>query len=162
VIDFMVIGLPRSGTAWAANWLTTDTTHCLHDPMAKCHHTDLDALPSAKRLGVACTGLWLHRDWLNAHPAPKVILHREPGEVIASLDRLGFPPLPFPSLDGIDGLHVAWRDLWDNPEPIWQHLLGTPCDMERHHLLKELNVQVDFDRVTVDRSVAQRYLGKFA
>lgn len=158
----MVIGLPRSGTAWAANWLTTDTTHCLHDPMAKYHHTELDGLVSDKRLGVACTGLWMHREWLNAHPAKKVILHRDRSEVARSLDNLGFTDLPFPSLDSINGLHVDWRDLWNRPEAIWEHLIGTPFDAERHRLLKELNVQVDFDRVTVDRSVAARYLEKFA
>jgi hypothetical protein len=162
VIEFMVIGLPRSGTAWAANWLTTDTTQCLHDPIAKHHHADLDAIASAKRLGVACTGLWMHQDWLNAHPAKKVILHRDQAEVAQSLDSLGFPDLPFPSLDGIGGLHVDWRDLWSNPKPLWAHLVGTPFDAERHRLLKELNVQVDFDRVTVDRTAAARYLEKFA
>jgi hypothetical protein len=52
-------------------------------------------------------------------------------------------------------------DLWDNPEPIWSHLIGTPFDAERHALLKELNVQVDFERVMVDRDVAKRYREKF-
>ena len=27
-----VFALPRSGTAWLANWLTTDRSLCLHDP----------------------------------------------------------------------------------------------------------------------------------
>lgn len=162
MIDFMVIGLPRSGTAWAANWLTTDTTLCLHDPLAKYHHTELDGLVSDKRLGVACTGLWMHPEWLNAHLARKVILHRDRAEVIQSLDNLGFGELPFPSLDHIVGLHVAWTDLWERPESIWAHLVGTPFDAERHALLRELNVQVDFDRVTVDRTVAARYMEKYA
>jgi len=26
MINFMIVALPRSGTTWAANWLTTDTT----------------------------------------------------------------------------------------------------------------------------------------
>lgn len=162
MIEFIVVGLPRSGTAWAANWLTTDTTHCIHDPLARYHHTDLDRIASSKRLGVSCTGLWQFPDWLNQHPAKKVILHRDRAEVARSLGRLGFADLPFPALDAIAGMHVNWRDLWDDPEPIWEHLIGTPFDAERHQLLRELNVQVDFDRVTVDRTVAARYLGKFA
>lgn len=89
MIDFMVIGLPRSGTAWAANWLTTDTTFCLHDPLAKYHHTELDGLVSDKRLGVACTGLWTQPEWLNAHPAKKVILHRPLEEINRSLKAIG-------------------------------------------------------------------------
>jgi hypothetical protein len=81
VIDFIVVGLPRSGTAWAANWLTTDTTHCIHDPIAKHHHTELDDLSSSKHLGVSCTGLWRFPDWLNKHPAKKVILRRDRAEI---------------------------------------------------------------------------------
>jgi hypothetical protein len=160
VIDFIVIGLPRSGTAWAANWLTTDATICLHDPEVRWDVEALDG--AAKRLGIASTSLWTRRDWLNSHPARKVILHRDPSQITDSLDRLGFAALPLPSLNGIDGLHVDWTDLWDNPQPIWEHLMDTPFNAERHALLKELNVQVDFDRVTVDRAVAARYLGKFA
>lgn len=78
------------------------------------------------------------------------------------MDKLGFGDLPFPDLDDIEGMHVSWRDLWENPEPIWSHLVGTPFDRERHTLLRELNVQVDFDRVLVDRAVAKRYMEKFA
>ena len=29
---FFITGIPRSRTAWAANWLTTDTTLCFHEP----------------------------------------------------------------------------------------------------------------------------------
>lgn len=28
MLDFMIIGLPRSGTTWAANLLTTDAVLC--------------------------------------------------------------------------------------------------------------------------------------
>src|SRR5262245_11295408 len=31
MMPFFVPGLPRSRTAWLANWLTTDTSLCLHD-----------------------------------------------------------------------------------------------------------------------------------
>lgn len=161
MIEFMVIANPRCGTAWAANWLTTDTTHCIHDPIAKFTHLELDGLTSAKRLGVACTGLGMFPEWLNSHPARKVILHRDPDDIAQSLDRLGFDMLPFPYLSKIEGMHVPWTDLWNKPWPIWHHLIGTPFDLGRHDFLKELNVQVDFDRVKVDRAVAQKYLGKF-
>lgn len=160
MIDFIVIGLPRSGTAWAANWLTTDTTICLHDPEIRWNVDALDGSP--ERIGIASTSLWTRQNWLNRHPARKVILRRDPAQVVESLERLGFSGLSMPSLDGIDGLHVPWSDLWDNPQPIWEHLTDAPFNAGRHALLKELNVQVDFDRVIVDRTVAARYLGKFA
>ncbi len=162
MIDFMVIGLPRSGTAWAANWLTTDTTLCLHDPLAKYHHTELDGLVSDKRIGVACTGLWMVPEWVNAHPAKKVILHRPIEAINQSLDGVGLPPVGYIDLGRLDGLHVDYEAMWLDPEPIWEHLTGKPMDWERHSLLSSLNVQVDFERSTVDQAVVQRYLGEFA
>lgn len=158
----MVIGLPRSGTAWAANWLTTDTTLCLHDPLAKYHHTELDGLVSDKRLGVACTGLWMHPEWLNAHPARKVILHRDLAAINRSLDALGVEPLRNQNLGHIHGMHVPCDALWDDPEPIWQHLTGLPMDWQRHNLLASLNVQIAFDRTPVDQAIVKRYLEQFA
>lgn len=162
MIDFMVIGLPRSGTAWAANWLTTDTTLCLHDPLAKYHHTELDGLVSDKRLGVACTGLWMVPEWINAHPAKKVILHRPLEAINRSLKAMGAMQLGDVSLDHINGLHVDCEALWSDPEPIWNHLTGLPMDWERHALLSTLNVQIDFDRTPVDRAIVRRYLENFA
>lgn len=162
MIEFMVIGLPRSGTAWASNWLTTDKTHCLHDPLALHHHSELDGLVSNKRLGVACTGLWAHADWLNAHPAKKVILHRPIEAINRSLEALGVDPYQAYTLDHIQGLHVDHEALWSDPETIWQHLTGLPMDWERHKLLASLNVQVGFDRTPADPAIVKRYMEQFA
>ena len=48
MIDFMVIGLPRTGTTWASNWLTTDSTQCYHDPLYHTHYEDWDEKFSAR------------------------------------------------------------------------------------------------------------------
>lgn len=162
----MVIGLPRSGTTWAANWLTTGETFCAHDPLWEVHYEDLDAaipMRAGNRMpGIACTGLWRWADWLNRHPARKLILRRDIAAVRTSLRAIG---LPVPdrtataALDRIDGKHVAFDHLFDTDraEPLWSFLTdGLPFDGDRHRELAQMNIQPQFDRIRVDRAVARR------
>lgn len=162
MISFMVIGYPRSGTAWAANWLTTEFSLCLHDPLLEYRYDQLDQILSVKRLGIACTGLARFPAFLNNHPAPKIILHRALPDVQRSLREIGLPELT-PEWDGalerIKGMHVTWDELFDNPVPIWMHLLpGQSFDMARHRLLKQLNVQVALEKATPNREAVRHYL----
>lgn len=159
----MVIGAPRSGTAWAANWLTTDQTLCLHDPLWRMHYSDLDGIRSAKTLGVACTGLALFQGWVNAHAARKVILHRNIDEVNASLAKIGMPFVgdDFEDrLQAIVGKHVWWRDLFERPREIYEYLLQRPFDGERHQALRELEVQMRFEGIQVDQAATARLLAE--
>ena len=138
----MVLGAPRSGTAWAANWLTTDSTLCLHEPLARWDARQLDDLRSQKLLGVACTALALQPDFVNAHPARKVILHRPAVEISDSMKRLRIPGnYDFDVLERIDGMHVNWITLFTAPQSIYTFLLQRPFDAERHAELVNLNVQ---------------------
>lgn len=155
----MVIAAPRSGTTWAANWLTTDTTLCLHDPLWTRHYSELDAIPTSKALGIACTGIALFPDWLNQHPARKVILHRPLNEVDASLAAIGLPPCGVAwrgVLERIKGAHVDWRNLWKRPQEIYEFLLRRPFDAERFEQLRQMRVQPDFERVDIDHAHTQR------
>jgi hypothetical protein len=139
-IEFMVIAAPRSGTAWAANWLTTDTTLCLHDPLYRYAWTELEALASARILGMACTVSALLN--VNAHPARKIVLHRDPIEVRESMARLGIQgDYDFAALDQVQGKHYPWTALFEDPAPLYEYLLEQPFDAERHQLLRSLNVQ---------------------
>lgn len=148
MIEFMVIGAPRSGTAWAANWLTNEWNHCIHDPLWDHHYADLDKLHPlypGKTLGISCTGIALWPAWLNEHPATKVILHRPPAEVNESCRKLGYPPCPtqlFRGLLQIRGFHVEWRSLFDSDHArdIHNHLVVEPFDGVRHDMLRALTV----------------------
>jgi hypothetical protein len=144
MLRFMVLSAPRSGSAWCANWLSGGTTLCLHDPLWDHDYRELDAM-AAKHgdMGVACTGLGLMPEWVNAHPCPKVILHRSPDEVKASLAAIGLPwpdPALFRKLWEIDGLHVQWSDLFTDPGPIHWHLRRGGVDFARHKMLRSMRV----------------------
>jgi len=164
-VQFMVIAAPRSGTTWAANWLTTDRSICLHDPLWDHHYEELDNIrPSGgKMLGVSCTGLFLFPKWLNNHPARKVILHRPLDEINVSLEGIGLPPVSQREYDGLDdiaGMHVDWRTMWDDPRVMYEYLLQRPFDQERHKLLKSIEMQPDFEGLTINPGVTRRLMNE--
>lgn len=157
----MVIAAPRSATTWISNWLTTDTTLCLHDPLWTTHYSDLDAIASPKMLGIACTGIALFPEWVNAHPARKIILRRDPKEIDASMERIGLTPISAAwegVLDQIRGVHIDWRDVFERPKHIYEFLLDRPFDAERHAALREINMQPAFAKLSIDRSATSRLI----
>lgn len=158
MIDFMVLAAPRSATAWCSVWLTTGYTMCYHDPLWDWPHSELDQLHHPTlRVGIACTAVGNFPEWVNRHPAKKVILYRPPGEVNLSLQRLGLPPCPpelFDNLDRIEGMHVPWTEVFEKPARIFTYLLGIPFDAERHQQLKALKITTDFTQRALRRNPA--------
>ncbi len=142
MIEFMLLAAPRSATAWAANWLTTDQSLCLHDPLNRWTLGELDQRRMKhRRLGIACTVSAL-LPGINRHTARKVILHRNPQEVRESMALLQIRGgYDFAALDRIEGRHYDWEQLFEDPAPIYEFLLGLPFDIERHRELRDLNVQ---------------------
>jgi hypothetical protein len=163
MLDFMLIAAPRSATTWAANWLTTDSTLCLHDPLLKWTKEELLALESPKRLGVACTGLALFPEWVNAQTARKVILHRPLAEIDQSLQSIGMTPVSEHwngVLERIIGVHLDWRDLFTRPQYIYEYLLDLPFDPQRWALLREMNVQPHFQELTINRTATAQLMNE--
>lgn len=166
MLDFMIIALPRSGTTWAANWLTTESTFCAHDPLWTTHYSDFDrAIPEragGRLAGISCTAIWRWPNWLAGHPARKVIIHRDVSAVRRSMAKAGLPmiePDAASWLAAIDGMHVAWTDLF-KPGPavqIWQHLApDLPFDRERHRELSQARVEPNLATVKRDIGLNKR------
>ena len=161
-VRFMVLSAPRSASTWASNWLTTERTLCLHDPVIQFEPEELDHLPCDRALGFACTGMAHYREWIRAHPARKVIIHRNREEIDESLLSIGLTPLRS-SWDGlledIHGMHVNWRNLFDplTAGDIYTYLTGLPFDAARHALLVDMNIQPQFDRVHVKANAAKAF-----
>jgi hypothetical protein len=144
MLDFIVLGLPRSATTWLANWLTTDRTLCLHDPFARSLPETWDA--GGKLLGISCTGAYLMPTWLAQFDCPVAIIERDPAECDACLAKLGLPdtaPLREP-LANTEGRRFKFADLWneDTARELWAHLLpGLPFDAARYRLLREMRIE---------------------
>lgn len=156
MIDFMVISYPRSGSTWASVWLTTDKTLCLHDPLYKYHYEDLDKIESKKTLGISCTNIGIFSDFLNKHPAKKVILHRDINEVNKSLSELELPEIPEFDLNKINGLHCYWMDIWNDPKLIWDYLMDSEFDFERHKELSKIHMQPTFEKIEINKEATRR------
>jgi hypothetical protein len=162
MIEFMVIGAPRSGTTWAANWLTTDTTLCIHDPLSKYGLLELDNIPTGgKKLGVSCTGLGMFSKWVNGHTAPKVVLHRSVEEINLSLHKLGLPPLDprWPDwLHSIAGWHIPWDFLFHEPAKVYEYLLNKPFDYQRYAELRAMLIEPHVQHIHQDPKVLQELI----
>lgn len=157
MISFMVIAGERSASTWAANWLTTDTTLCIHDPLMRYTLGELDTVFPLmnKRKGLSCTALQLCPGWLNSHTAQKVILHRPEEEIAASWAKLGVEGYARDTTDRlcrIDGMHYPYMALFD---PITARqiadILGVPFDAHRHAELVQMNIQPQWAAVSVTK-----------
>lgn len=157
----MVLGGPRSGTTWAANWLSADSTICLHDPLMEYTRAQLDRMEiPGKRIGISCTSTLLFPEWYEKHPAKKILLWRDPEEINVSLEQLGLPVLDVPAhlarlKQAIQrGIPVYnWHSLLHTGDArdIWTHLTNLPFDPYRHDMLTQFNVQPQFKRLPVSR-----------
>lgn len=147
-MDFMVLGLPRSGTAWLANWFTTERSICMHEALMDYSLEDLLAMSVDKVFGVAETSLCL---WdvgrINAIPVKKLIVHRELEQVNRSLARIDLPnsmeERNADTLFAVDGVHINFEDLFDYDKFHAAHewLVPTPFDSGRYALLRKLRVE---------------------
>lgn len=169
MIDFMIIGLPRSATTWAANLFTTDLTLCHHDPLYTHHYTEWDtclATAEGGKTGVSCTGIWRWADWVNAHPAKKLIIHRDLGEIQQSMRELGAPDIDLEygeqQLKSISGMHIHHTDLFDplTCRIAHDHLLPKciPFNEQRHSMLLDIEMQPKFSGLTINSDVTRRLL----
>jgi hypothetical protein len=165
---FMVISAPRSGSAWCANWLSTETVHTRHDPLWDTGYWDFDSTcVPGKRNGIACTGIAYFHQWVNTRPCPKVILHRPIEEIDASLAQLGLPAVNPRLLDNlweIVGLHVEWSDLFKPLEAVKIHdwlRLGA-FNRERYDMLRHLKVTSNYWERVQNPAVARRLQAEMA
>lgn len=165
----MVLGGSRSATTWAANWLTTDETICLHDPLLEypIEHLQRVTFPG-KRVGISCTSSMLYPDWVNAQKCPKVVLHRPVADINRSLRELGLveliPAKHTARLDAISGknvMHVPYDYLFipTGAKGVANHL-GVPFDAARHDLLRQMRVEPMWRRLNVGREAVLQLIDR--
>jgi hypothetical protein len=158
----MVLGGPRSATTWAANWLTTDRTVCLHDPLLEYTPDQLNRItfPGGKRFGISCTSATLYPEWINSVKCPKVVLFREVNEINNSLRGLGLVELighrhlaRLAAVEKAMFVPYEWLFMPRTAEHIAKHL-GTPWDAVRHDVLKQMRVEPMWRHLNVGREAA--------
>ena len=161
MIDFMVLGGPRSGTTWAANWLTTDTTFCLHDPLLEYTVRQLENLTiPGKRIGISCTSALMFPEWINASKAKKIILYRDVEEINASLEKLGLVQLGkmqhLGRMDDVGKIPMFTYEQLFIPKTaqVMCKILGVPWDAYRHDLLAQMRIEPMWRSLRVGKEAA--------
>lgn len=164
-VDFIVLGLPRSGTTWLANLLTTDRSLCLHDPFAKSLPETWQA--GTKLLGISCTGAYMMPGWLAQQDCPVAVIERDPVACDASLVAAGLPPTTErlrESLACVDGSRWRYSDLWHeaSARELWAFLLPRlPFDVARYRLLRDMRIEprdYGMDPVVADQLIERGWL----
>lgn len=150
MLNRMVIGLPRSGTTWAANWLTYGGEICVHDPLYHTHYNGWTHAYDA----VSCTGIYQWPEFVAAQTCPVLVLHRPIGQIKASLmefdTRAGGWWLPWDAEDQLRDItgpnirHARWTDLFDAApaSQIWRFLeMPSQFDVRRHEQLVRMRME---------------------
>lgn len=158
MLDYLIVGLPRSGTTWLANWLTTERSLCTHDPLYQAHYSSFDyhEIFLAKAInGISCTGLWRFPEYVNNHPGKKIIIHRPIEAINASMRELSLPLLDngdVEKLENLDGTHLPYEDLWNKKtaEQLWSYLIGNDFDQVRWQQLQAFNIQPEVSKLCIN------------
>lgn len=158
---YFITGLPRSRTAWLANWLTAPGTFCFHDAtlIDNSHVGALSVMAARRRarpyekVGDADSGLLFWSGQVRAllPEAPFILIERDPDACLASSLRLGFskglwgailqaywqtrrlPGVRIVSYDSLDDI--------DALDELYRLCTGLAMDRQRTELLQHLNVQ---------------------
>lgn len=106
---FFTVSLPRSGTAWLANYFTYGPSYCYHEPCVDCSSLDdlcrkIDNTPR-KIVGVADTMVPLFIPKIaKRYPSAKyIIITRPEDDVRLSLFKAGF------NLNGFEHMKIAFE-----------------------------------------------------
>jgi len=164
--NFFVLGLPRSRTAWFANFLTHDNNFCFHEAINGCR----SIAEYRKKLGDngdSSTGMALFNMNKMFPDSPILIIERDPKAAIEFCYKTygEYDPRAIyylrDHLDNIKGMRVHYDDINANLKNIWEYLIGDGFNQERADMLCKLNVQV-VDPHDIDQEAAEVLFGDYS
>lgn len=147
-MTFFVLALPRSRTAWLANFLTYGDLFC--------HHDGLEGVSSLEEYrdkvtgkGDSNTGLVMF-NFKKHFPDAKVIIIDSSIDASVkfikehySVDSHNEMTFMKKKLDSFEGLHIAYEDINERLQDIWEYVSDEPFDKERAKMLLKLNIQIN-------------------
>jgi Sulfotransferase domain len=161
---FFVMSLPRSRTAWLANFLTYEDSYCFHEGLLQVpsplHFRELFSSTGKSVVGNSdCGNVFFINEILDTFPDAKfVVVDRPPEEVVDSLQAMG----PQFADEGAvwhayellqkfkrehDALVVNYDALsYTTYRMIWDHCVGSIFDHQRTVMLDGLDIQIIIDK----------------
>jgi len=141
-MKFVVCGLPRSRTAWLANFLTYDGLYCHHEGLNGCRNLN-EYYDKIGDDGDATTIPHL----LDLPDCKKVIIDRDVNRAVqftevnyGPANRIYFDSLK-DFLSQMEGLHIPFEKIDSSLREIWEYVTDIPFDEKRANMLIRLNVQ---------------------
>jgi len=147
-MNYFVIGLPRSRTAWLSVFLSQSGNYCHHEGLNGCRNIEA----YKKKIGTngdSSTGLMLF-DIHTLYPdAPIVIIEKNDIELQSSINwcrRIcGSESIDHIKrlnrlLSKVKGLRIQQSEINQRLPEIWAHLIGTPWD-DNYANLQDFNIQ---------------------
>lgn len=148
---FFIVALPRSRTAWLANFFTSGDVFCYHEALNGCHSADdfkEKMSLSRTHVGNADCGLPFvpFQKWYPE--ANTVIIERPVSDVLTSLCKL-FPGTDVSAvvyaakerMDTLQGLRVPFDEIDERLEEIWDYCVGDGFDQHRSEMLKQMRIE---------------------
>ncbi len=159
MLDFYIIGQPRSGTTWLANLFTDDKNLCYHDSLSQLPFKQFNTLKKEGfKVGTAETGAFPYLQEINDSSAPKLIIHRSEEEIKASLGE--DLKLPEVDLNRFQGVHVIFEDIFDvrKMRIVYKYLVKRELNEDRFNLLVNCQVNPKLDRIKLSKSALHSYI----
>ncbi len=148
-MNFFITALPRSRTAWFANYFSTGDVFCYHEAMnnvtCKEDYWARMNCPASVHVGNSDCGLYMGG---YTDGAPLVIIERDIDEVDDALIKQGFPGCramleeSLKALNEMTGLRVLFDTINERLEEIHQFCVTTPFDERRADQLINLKVEL--------------------
>lgn len=150
--NYFITGLPRSRTAWLANFMCSGDSFCFHEGLRGCKTPeDFEAKLNTGHCftGNSDSGQMFMRTLMSRPDAPVLIVERDIHEVIDSLADIGLYNGDVRLLlvemsrqmHRIKGMRVKFDEIPGALEDIWTYLVDLPFDKQRAEQLNTLNVQ---------------------
>ena len=146
-MNFFILGLPRSRTAWLANFMTYGVSFCYHEGIDGCRTVQAyaDKLGSSK--GDATTGAVLFDLDKHFPKAKKLIIEGDIDKAIEyaedtyKLDNRDWLCYMKSRLDKAQGMRINFNDIDSNLQDIWEYLSDEPFNADRANVLLNMNIQ---------------------
>ncbi|VAX07955.1 hypothetical protein MNBD_ALPHA03-1277 [hydrothermal vent metagenome] len=145
-MSFFIIGLPRSRTAWLANFMTHNGEYCHHEGMNGCRSME-EYKDKIGGDGDSNTCMMMF-DLKKHFPYRKIlIIESDPKKteryIMENLDLDGadWVSKAIAQMDKLDGFRVHFDNINNRLRQIWEYLSDAPYDAKRGNMIKNLNVQ---------------------
>ncbi len=158
-MSFLILALPRTRTAWLANFMTHNGVTCTHEGLNGCKTLEEYGEQFKQSDGDANTGLvWF--DYKRVIPKDTKILVIDSdikkavqySKRVHGVDVTNDMKLLKRRLDNMVGNHIHVDDINESLKEIWEYLTDATFDAKRAEWLKNINIQIqepyDFDEVS--------------